>query len=234
MSKNQLDLCLVLITLLFLGCVVLANEDPVARLALFGKKIPEDGHVKTIFKALYDIGIGGLVSIVFYFLLVRLPDNARRQRVRRHLEKQLVTFKKDCIYIILGVVNGYVNLELVDTLVEQNELRTYFSTFVEPSEDRWHVFLNRIDQNNLNEILRALNLLREEVNFATGAIDINTDEAFDFMKRFSAVIHDIQRTELDYDSIKRLDRFLWSILSGWDPIYGYKKHNIVSRMIRSI
>jgi hypothetical protein len=39
---------------------------------------------------------------------------------------------------------------------------------------------------------------------------------------------------LDYDGTKRLSRFLWEVLSGFDFVTGYQKDDIIEKMIESI
>jgi hypothetical protein len=235
MSKRMLDVSLVLLTIVFLCFIVLGNEDPAARVALLGDALPETTwHAKAVYKALYDSGIGGLVSVLFYLLLVRVPENAKRRRVRRSLERQFKRFKQDCLYVMLGVVNGVINPELADELLDQKSFRSYFRVPQTAGQDRWHVFLNQLDETGLNQILRSFEILREEVNYALGATDIPTDQAFDFLKRVSVAIHSVQRTNLGYDEIKPLSGFLWEIFSGFNFISGYQEEDIFAKMIRSI
>jgi hypothetical protein len=226
---------LTLLTILFFCFVIFGNEDPAARVTIFGDALPETTwHAKAIYKALYDIGMGGLVSVLFYLLLVRVPENAKRRRVRRSLERQFKRFKKDCLYVMLGVVNGMIDPELADELLDQKSFRSYFKGRPLPTQDRWDMFLNGLDETGLNDILRAVEILREEVNFALGATDIPADEAFEFLKRLSWAIHSVQRTELGYDEIKPLSGFLWELFSGFNFITGYQKEDVFAKMIRSI
>lgn len=234
MSKLFLNVSLVLLTLLFLCFVVLGNEDPAAR-ALIGGALPEDvWHAKAIYKALYDIGVGGLVSVLFYYLLVRLPENAKRNRVRRSLERQFVNFKKSCLSVILGTIHTTYAFDTIEELLDQKAFRNYFKEKATLSQDRWDVFLNQLDSVGLREILSAMELLREEVNFALSAVDIPADAAFDFLKRLSRAIHSIQHTSLGYDEVKPLSNFLWTMFSGFDFTTGYQEEDVVGKMIRSI
>jgi hypothetical protein len=235
MSKRMLDVSLVLLTVVFFTFVILGNEDQAARVAMFGDAMPETTwHAKAAYKALYDIGMGGLVSVLFYLLLVRVPENAKRRRVRSSLERQFKRFKQDCLYVMLGIVNGIIDPELADQLLDQKSFRSYFKVEQTQGQDRWDVFLNRLDETGLSQILRAIDLLREEVNYALGATDIPTDDAFNFLKRLSVAIHSVQRTELGYDEIKPLSNFLWTLFSGFDFITGCQDEDVFAKMIRSI
>lgn len=235
MSKKVLDFSLWGLTLVFMAFVVLANEDPGGRAAIFGESFSETTwHVKAIYKALYDVGIGGLVSLLFYVLLVRVPENAKRRRIRRSLERQYRVFKEDCLYIMLGTVDRTIDPDKVDELIDQAAFRNYFKERLFPSQDRWHVFLDKLDEAGLLRILSAVDIFRDEISFALSAIDIPSEDAFDFFKRFSGAIHSVRSTELGYDSIKPLARFLWSLFAGFDFINGYRKEDLVAKMIKSI
>ncbi|MPR13161.1 hypothetical protein [Microvirga tunisiensis] len=235
MSKRSLDLSLIALTVAFLVFVVVFNEDPGVRVALFGDVLPETTwHAKAIYKALYDIGMGGLVSVLFYLLLVRIPENSKRRRIRRSLEVQFRRFKQDCLYVMLGTVNGSIDPRLADELLDQKAFRSYFKGKATATQDRWDVFLNNIDENELSQILRSMEILREEINFALGATDVPTDDAFNFLKRLSIASHSLQRTELGYDTIKPLSGFLWTLFSGFDIISGYQEEDVFEKMIRSI
>jgi hypothetical protein len=120
-------------------------------------------------------------------------------------------------------------------LLDQKSFKSYFKVPQARGQNRWHVFLNQLDENGLSQILRAVEILREEINYALGATDIPTDDAFEFLKQLSVAIHSIQRTELGYDEIKPLSNFLWTLFSGGvDFITGYQKEDIFAKMIRSI
>jgi hypothetical protein len=202
---------------------------------LFANALPEHlWHAKAIYKVMYDIGMGGLLSLIFYLLLVRIPENAKRRRIRHSLERQYKIFKQDCLYVIVGITDHLIDPDKVDELLDQKAFREYFTQRVLPSQDRWHVFLNNVDEAALLRIINAVDLFREEISFALSATEVSSDEAFQFFKRLSGVIHSIRSTELGYDEIKPLSRFLWTLFSGFDFVTGYRKEDLVAMMIRSI
>jgi len=46
--------------------------------------------------------------LAFYFLVVRLPDYERRQRLKRSLELHYRAFRISCIEIMLAVADGKI------------------------------------------------------------------------------------------------------------------------------
>ena len=147
-SKRWLDqLLIAVLAVVFSAMMVLGNDDPTARDALCHHTgfCPWSAHASAINQTLYDLGIGGVVSLVFYLLLVTLPEYRKRRRIKRSLEKHYRMFKKDCIRSMLAVVDGTYDLDTVDVLVEQTRFRDYFNQPVSDSQDRWYALMNKLD-----------------------------------------------------------------------------------------
>jgi hypothetical protein len=87
---------------------LLAHEDPFVRIWVCTHTgfCPTFAHAKAGYKVVYDLGIGALVSSAFYYLVVRLPDYQRRQRLKRSLELHYRVFRISCIEIMLIVADG--------------------------------------------------------------------------------------------------------------------------------
>ena len=81
-----------------------------------------------------------------------------------------------------------------------------------------------------------MEIFRDELNFVLNNTDIPKDEPFEFMKRLSNAIYSMKDVTLGsgYDETKLLSRFLWSVFAGWDFITGYRKEDIVKKMIDAI
>lgn len=235
MSQRTLDVCLLSLAILFTAFVIFGNDDPAARIAILRGWLPEsDWHAKAIYKFIYDFGVSGLASMLFYALLVRLPELRKRRRMRRNLERQYRNFKRDCLYEILGIVNVTIDPKLVTELEDQKSFKTYFKTQQTAAQDRWHVFLNNIQEHHLASILQALERLYEEVTFTVETVDIPDDETFEFFKQYQDAMHAVRSSRIGYDEIKPLSRFLWEVLSGFNFVTGYRGEDVVAKMIRAI
>jgi hypothetical protein len=185
-------------------------------------------------KIFYDLAVGALVTLLFYLLVVRQPDYQRRQRLKRSLEKHYKTFREDCIQIMLGVADGIYSADFPETLMEQGKFRTYFEEEVAPGMSRFNEFQNKLDEYNLRELLTRMEIFRDELTFVLNNTDIPKDKPFEFLKRLSAAIYAMKDVTLGYDESKPLARFLWSVFAGWDQITGYRKEDIVKKMIDAI
>ncbi|MGH6926569.1 MAG: hypothetical protein ACRED5_22810 [Propylenella sp.] len=229
-------LLIAVLVAVFSAMMVLGNDDPTARDALCKhvRFCPWSAHAGAINRILYDIGIGGVVSLVFYLLLVTLPEYRKRRRIKRSLEKHYRMFKRDCIQSMLAVVDGTYDFDTVDALVEQARFRDYFNQPISDSQDRWHALMNNLDEYHLHEILIALEVFRDEVLFALNNTDIADDKAFEFFKRLSGIIYSIKDTQLGYDETKPFFNFLYDVFAGFSIVTGYRQEDIVERTIRAI
>jgi hypothetical protein len=94
--------------------------------------------------------------------------------------------------------------------------------------------LNKLDEHYLSELLTRMEIFRDEVAFVLNNTDIPKDEPFEFLKRLSAAIYSMKNVTLGYDELKPLAGFLWSMFTGWDWVTGYRKDDIVRKMIDAI
>lgn len=229
-----------LMVLLFIGStvlVILAHESPLARAAFceLSRVCPRFDTTGFWKKLGYDLGMGSLMSIAFYGLLVRLPEEQKRRRLRASLKRHYEMFKEDSISLFAGAADGSYRPEHVRTLLNQERFRSYFQEDVGEGQDRWARAISNLNENNLQELVVGMEIFRDEVSYILNNTDIRLDGAFAFFKGLSSQLHFARSSAaLDYDSLKQLARFYWRVLSGWDSVKGYPKGDVVERMIRSI
>jgi hypothetical protein len=218
------------------AALFLANDDPFARDAICVRTglCLVSRHASAWNKLFYDLAVGALVTLLFYLLVVRLPDYQRRRRLKISLARHYKMFREDCIQIMLLVADGIYMADLPETLMEQDKFRDYFEERVAPDKERWHEFQNKLDERYLRELLTCMEIFRDELAFVLNNTDIPKDEPFEFLKRLSAAIYSMKDVTIGYDESKPLAGFLWSVFAGWDTITGYRKEDIVKKMIDAI
>jgi hypothetical protein len=233
--KIPLDIVLILIAILSVAALFLAHEDPFARDAVC-KWIGcfTSDHAKAWNKIFYDLAAGALVSLIFYILIVRVPDYQRRLRYKKSFSNQYRIFREDCIVVMLMVADGTFAWGEHRELLDQAKFRTYFDAWVTTSQSRWHRFLNNLDEYNLNELTKHMEIFRREITFVLNNVDIPSDAPFEFLKRLSTAIYAMRDKTLGYDDVKSLDGFLWSIFAGFDNVTGYHKRDVIQQMIDAI
>ena len=111
--KRLLDIALITIFVLSVAALFLVHEGP--------------------FKTLYDLAVGALTSLLFYLLVVRLPDYQRRQRLKGGLERHYRDFRKDCIEIMLLVADRGYSGGVSETLIEQDKFKGIVSCALLPA-----------------------------------------------------------------------------------------------------
>ena len=234
--KRKLDIALIAIFVLSLVALVLANEDPFARDAVcaYTGFCPVAPHAKMWNKIVYDLAVAALVTLVFYFLVVWMPDYQRRQRLEQSLKRHYAAFREDCIEIMLLLADGGYSSDVPETLMEQDKFRDYFMEEMAPGLTRWEKFLNNINERYLRELLTRMEIFRDEVAFVLNNTEIPEDEPFEFLKQLSNVIYSMKYVKPEYDDEKTLARFLWNVFAGWDWSTGYRKEDIIKSMIDAI
>jgi hypothetical protein len=233
-KKNFVDALLLAMLVVAIATLFLANENPSIRDIVCSKiACFRSEHSVAWNKAFYDISLGSIVSLVFYFLIVRLPERSKRLRIKRSFRAQYVSFKKDCIEIFLLLADGSYTVGFSEKLYEQVEFKKYFKDVNEAGEDRWYCVVNKLNGYYLEQLLREMEAFRGEVLFVMNNIDFSDDEEFDFFKRLSNAIASVNVVTPGYEN-KALFQFLWSLFAGWDFVYGYAKTDIVEDMIKKI
>ena len=181
------------------------------------------------------LSVGFVISAIFYFIVVYLPESQKRNRVYRSMERQYRLFKSSCIstFLILSDSQEYPHSEM---LLDQEGFRRYFKNNNAKNENRWDAVANGIQGNEyyLNEILYELRVLNDEIKFVRSNIEIHDEEVFSFLSQLSQVIHRMESTKPEYDDIKSFCRFLWEIFTGWSFIDGYRKTDLIEDMIERI
>jgi hypothetical protein len=234
--RRLLDVLLAIIAIVCLAVVLLSYENPFFRILVCTHTGFCSTFAKAWYKLLYDLGIGALVSLAFYYLVVRLPDYRRRQRLKRGLELHYRAFRLDCIKIMLAVADHGYSGGQPEALLDPEKFREYFKQRVAPGKERWHEFLNNLNKFYLAELQMLMEQLRDEIMFILNNTDIPKNEPFEFLKRLSAAMYSMKSVTIDsdHDEIKPLARFLWEIFAGWDWLTGYRKEDIVKKMIDEI
>nr|WP_029926832.1 hypothetical protein [Ochrobactrum sp. UNC390CL2Tsu3S39] len=223
--RKIIDWALPFVAALGLVGMALANPDPLAREALcsrlgvcFYSKHPEFWN-----GLFYDLGLGAVVSIVFYWLLVKLPDYSKRRRIRRYLTSSYKAVRRDMTFNFLSAFNNAaVSYELIYEIITQNKFKEYFN---EPSErvdgDRWDDVANNISRVEIQEIAHCLNVLKSDIEYLLNSVEHFDNETFDILQNTSKAISVTDFQSEDHDNRKRLLGFLWQIMAGWNPITGY-------------
>jgi hypothetical protein len=232
--KRPLNWVLISVCASGVAAILLGQESPYARAALCAQlSCPHLAHSHAWEKIAYDLGIGSIVSLFFYWLVVRIPENAKRRRIRHSFARHFREFKEDSIATMLMVADGTFLWGFHEELVDQKRFREYFQQKVTPDQDRWDAFHNKMTDYRLNELLTHLEILRAEIIFAMAPIDIEDKKVLEFLKRLSATIVRMRNTTRHYD-MKSFGNFMWEIFAGFNMATGYQERDFFEDMIQAI
>jgi hypothetical protein len=185
--------------------------------------------------------IGSLVSFLFYYLVVGLPESRKRQVIKTNLIKTYNSIKTEIIWQIVfasregGRHDLETSSDFVESLLDLKKFKEVFGNGRESNEG-YYAFQNQMSEQTpqFDEIILSLNYLQKQIEFALHNFSVENQDTFDFLKRLEMLLMRLQKTEPGYDGSNQLCSFLWQICTGWHPINGYQNLDPVEKLIAEI
>lgn len=230
-TKTKLDILLVGLALICLWLMLATSSDPILPLIKDTPIAAAFQQFDTGNQVAFDLSVGVLSAIGMFFLLVRLPEYERKNRIKRHLQFSYRSFKRSVIQIFVGSVCGSYNSETVERLMDQKSFCNFFKEPYTRGQDKWDCVANKMDDFLLRQIVLETELLLNEFQHALGMLDIKDPEVFSFMKRLSVALYRTKNWSADYDGTKEVLGFFWSIFTGWSGVDGYAEREYIPHMI---
>ena len=186
------------------------------------------------FGVIDNLLIGILVSFVFYFLVVHLPEKQRRNRLRRNFLKFYLSLKEGLIWEIIfssqsaGRRDLNATQEQVDLLMDVKAFRNCFSGGRE-SHEGWYAFMNHMTQDSpqFRDIVLLLSQLRMQVEYILLQDVFESLELMNFFSWLRDHLLRLERTDAADWEKSPLIGFLYQLLSGWDPVSGYRDFDYI-------
>lgn len=233
-TKTKLDILLAVVALTCLWLMLATSSDPILP-SLKGTPIAAAfQQFGTGNQVTFNLSVGVLSAIGMFYLLVRLPEYERKNRIKRHLQVSYLSFKRSIIQIFVGALQGSHDSDMVDRLMNQGAFRDFFKEPYIPGQDKWHGVANKMNDFLLRQIVLETEVLLNEFQHALGVLDIKDPEAFSFMKRLSVALYRTKNWSADYDGTKQVLSFFWEILAGWSWADGYAEHEYIPDMIGNL
>jgi hypothetical protein len=183
---------------------------------------------------IYSLSSGLLVSIFFYVLVVWLPARQKRDLIKNRFRREWLSFKEEMIALFLGISEGSCDVDLHRKLLKQTEFKAFFKGHCDQYDGtRWEYILNKVNEENLPEILLLMYMLQREVEVVLNNVDMD-DDVYIMFKVLSRVVYKLKNTKIAYDDTKELAQVLWQLFTGWSFTEGYRPHDIIESMIRRI
>ena len=182
----------------------------------------------------FNLSVGLITSVLMFFLVVRLPEHTKRLRVRRNLAMAYNSFKEASIAVFLGAINKSYDAELLQELKVQEEFKEYFSQPFASGQDRWHGVANGLDKYKIRTLLVEVEVFMNELHYTLAAIDVKEPKAFELLKRLSHILYRSKNWSTEYDDVKGMLGFMWSLHTGFDWATGHRSTDLVSETIAAV
>ncbi len=194
-----------------------------------------------IYNLVSSLLVNGLVSFLFYYLVVVLPDFRKQRVIKANLIKTYRNIKTDiiCQIVFASQKGGRNDLdtssEFIESLLDLKKFKAVFGNGRESNEG-YYAFANQMSDRTpeFEEIILNLNFLQKQIEYILQNYTIEDQEAFDFLKRLEMHMLSLQKTEPGYDGSKALCGFLWQICTGWNLIKGYESQDPIEKLILEI
>lgn len=182
-----------------------------------------------------SISVGFVLSAIFYYVVVYLPESRRKQIICSAFTEQYNQFRSNCIgaFLILSNSQEYQQRE---NLLDKSEFQRYFKNDNASGKNRWDEVANGIQGNEfyLREIVYELRMFNEEIKYIRNTVYLGDSEVFNFLNKLSQAIHRYELTQPEYDEINSFCGFLWSLFTGWNFVDGYENRDYIEKMLAKV
>lgn len=199
--------------------------------------------------AFYDISssflIGGLISFLFYFLVIHIPERKKRRIIKVNLKQQYANVKEAILHEIISASRkgGRTDLKRVDSdtikrLLTTDGFREAFEGG-EEGDEGFYAFQNYMSKEDVpeyREIIINLQVLSKEIDYVLHNCPIKDEKIFGFFKRLQGLLILLENRSIGLyqDEEERLSGFIWEVFSGYSGIEGDRGYDIVEKMIEEI
>jgi hypothetical protein len=209
--------------------------------AHFALGLPSIKWWPDVFAIATNLLAGGLVSFLFYYLVVYLPEARKKSIIKANLQKMYKNIKMDILWAIVqaSIKGGRHDLtssfEFVESLVSPAAFKKAFEGGREGNEG-FYAFANQMSDETpeFRQIVHGLTMLSKQIEFALHNYSVEDQEDFDFFKRLELLLTSLQANGSGYDESKPLCQFIWEVYAGWNWIEGDIGHDPIQKMISSL
>lgn len=185
--------------------------------------------------------LGTIVSFIFYYLVVFVPERRRRNVIKGNLQKFYSELKYNILeqIIVASEKGGRTDLSpdsgTIEKLLAIDEFKKAYEGGREGNEG-FYAFQNYIGQDvpEYQEIVFCFHILSKQIDFVLHNVSITDQRVFDFFKNLELYLTKVERIGPGYYEERFLSRFIWEIFAGFSIIDGYRGYDIIEKMIEDI
>jgi hypothetical protein len=157
----------------------------------------------------FNLSAATASAILMYYVLVKIPEQQKKKRVKAHLLRTYDRFKEQCIATFVGLADGHYSGETVQSLMSSEKFKEYFKERVGPDMNRWDAAANRMNDYSLRQLTVEMEILYNEFQHVMTVTDIQDDELHSFFKHLSEQLYKWRLWQEDYDGVKSAMGFFW-------------------------
>ena len=190
------------------------------------------------FNILFSFASGGLISFLFYFLVVFIPERRRSRMLKDNIISLYRGVRRDIVtsVVLASIKGGREDLngqwDDITRLTDVKEFKASFSDGREADEG-FYAFENQMMEKTFEfeRIIQDIKLLASQLAFFLNNYPVRDGELFALLKRFEVRLLSLFDSKAGYDESEPLTGFIYQWLAGWDPISGYRDRDIFSEAL---
>lgn len=190
-------------------------------------------------QAVFDAGLAVLISLFIYLLISWLPEKRKKIEINRYLQNQYDELFDELIPEYVWACGQSWDSDFVKELKNQQSFKQYFKVEFSDSQNRWHAVANNLqtDHDRFTRVMLALKRFQTELDVCVTLTSVNIENGgFAKLRQLSQFLRRTREQAVgqDYDGIKQLCGFLWSLHTGWSVIDGYTGEDHFKKTIRNV
>lgn len=188
----------------------------VAAITIYGISIFREPH--TPWEIVHNLAQDTVISLLFYYLLVYVPEKRKNDRIKKSLQMAFEDFKINTIRVFMHITKKEnVDLESIKKLLKPNEFKKYFA------DDKWQEVMNGLTHNKklMHSVMQNLDILRKDFLFSLYNADISDNDMYYYIKDSAQSLAQFSYMEPEAEDMELLSEFLWNMFSKTSWIHNH-------------
>lgn len=172
---------------------------------------------------LFNLGSGLFITLVFWFLVVELPERKTRAMVRDGLRVAYIQCRTDLATVLLDAAAPHEFTAARAAVTTSEGFVEFFAEVVDPahSKSRWHNAKAALVKNDfyIRRIHAALDVLANEISYAMVRATPRSRECHDELRDFVADLFEIRAAHIPGRPLGMMDvdilaSAIWGLMAG--------------------
>lgn len=184
---------------------------------------------------------GAIVSFIFFYLVVKIPENRRAKIIKNQFKKSFDNIKRS---ILKDVISASINGGRYDLQIDHDTVENlmtvwgFEATFKggERGHEGFYAFRNHMSGDALEyrDILIDLHMLSREIDFLLNNIEMHNEDLFIFFKKLQRYLTRVEKIGPGYNEEKELSNLIWDLYGQFCFIEGNLGYNRIQRAVNEL